>query len=280
MKLIVDAGGTKTRWRVVDGDGNTTTTITTAGINAVTTSVDEIKRIIIEELLPRLGLYDIMEIYYYGAGVIGPEQQEAIAAILKQNLGDVRVEVYSDLIGTARALCGHRPGIACILGTGSNSCYYDGKEIVANTSPLGYILGDEGGGASIGKAFLNALFKNRMPAEVMQLWKEEVGLSVPQVIENVYRRPGANTFLASLVPFVSRHIDNSEIEALVCDELHRFISNNVKGYSEITDCKELRFTGSIARVFEKQLGTVAHKTGYNIVQVVDDPLPLLVKYHK
>lgn len=279
MKLIADAGGTKTRWCMVEGDGNICKTVVTAGINAVTTSVDQIRRIVAEELMPQLAPVQASEVYYYGAGVIGPDQEAVITDILTNCLGPIKTDVHSDLLGTARALCGSAPGIACILGTGSNSCYYDGNKIVANTSPLGYILGDEGSGASIGKRFLNALFKNRLPSQIVDLWKKDCDLTLPQVIERVYRRPGANAFLASVVPFVSRHVDQPILAKLVDDEFSSFISNNIKIYGKITNCKNLFFTGSIARVFESQLREVTQNMGYKIEKIVDDPLPLLVIYH-
>ena len=192
----------------------------------------------------------------------------------------------SDLVGAARALCQHSRGIACILGTGANSCLYDGLRIVANTPALGYILGDEGSGAVLGIRFLNALFKGQLPDELRQEFVTETGLSLDAIIQRVYRQPLANRFLASLSPFIHRHIDLQQVEAMVIDHFRQFIRKNIQPYYDNPRLKEalpispeLHVTGSVGFHYQRQLAAAAALEGMRLGRVMGSPMEGLIGYH-
>ena len=203
--LIADSGSTKTDWLYVAPDG-THTELHTDGINPARDTRDYIYNVLYHQLLTQLpsqkeGVGALQAVYFYGAGCIEPFSQN-VESVIRELLPECSVEVESDLLGAARALCAHEPGIACILGTGSNSCLYDGKNIVMHTPPLGYILGDEGSGAMLGKTLLNGLYKGLLPEALMQDFSNTFKMSLPDIIGRVYRQPVPNTFLASFVPFI------------------------------------------------------------------------------
>ena len=204
MIVIADSGSTKTDWCL----GNTKTnsrTVRTGGINPFHQSVDEIKEVIASTLIPQLGdTTEFTTIYFYGAGCI-PEKTNIVKTALAQNFPKANILVESDLLGAAHALCGKTAGIACILGTGSNSCFYDGEKITANISPLGYILGDEGSGAVLGKRLVGDLLKHQLPDDLCQDFLKEYDLTPALILDKVYRQPLANRFLAGLTPFLFAH---------------------------------------------------------------------------
>ena len=214
MKLIADSGSTKTSWAVVDD--KEIKMIGTAGINPAVQSEDTIMCTLHEMVLmltegPR-------EIYFYGAGCRG-KASLFMEQCLRHAFPDADIVcVESDLLGAARALFGVEEGIACILGTGSNSCLYDGRQIVANTPALGFILGDEGGGAALGKRFLNAIFKGELPAEVRDAYLESTHLTLADIIRKVYREPMPNRFLASTSLFIGQHIEREDVRQLLADD--------------------------------------------------------------
>ena len=218
----------------------------------------------------------ISAIRFYGAGCT-PEKN----GIVKKALSDAfegtveDIEVYSDLLGAARGLCCKEEGVACILGTGSNSCLYDGEKIVQNTPALGYILGDEGGGAVLGRMFLNALLKGRLDNAVADAFFDEYGMNQAAIIERVYRQPLANRFLASFSKFISEYRDNPTVNVIVRENFANFLNNNVKPYN----CKKLNFTGSIAYHYAEILRDVAEQNGYEIGKITQSPLEGLAEYH-
>ena len=198
MILIADSGSTKTDWCI-----GSSFTIQTKGINPFHQSEEVIQQILTNELLPQMPEEVLIDaIYFYGAGCT-PEKSPIIQRTLSHCFPQCTIEVNSDLLGAARALCGKSPGIACILGTGSNSCFYDGQQITSNVSPLGYILGDEGSGAVLGKRLVGDCLKKQLPEHICHSFLDTFGLTPAQIIEKVYRQPQANRFLASLTPFLS-----------------------------------------------------------------------------
>lgn len=276
MILIADAGSTKTAWTLVDRSGHSVKTCRTSGINPTVMSPVAINRIISGELKPFLEGADLESIHYYGAGIIADKHRSIIAEAL--SLADApAVEIESDMLGAARSLLGHQPGIAGILGTGSNSCCYDGSHITANIPPLGYILGDEGSGAAIGKRFVSDLYKGLLPPGIVSLWERTVGLSMADVIERVYRQPGANTFLASLTPFIKQASVHESVNRLILDEFDRYFCRNIDRYQR--PGSPLGFIGSIALHFETQLTATARAHGYPKPAVCADPMPGLIDFH-
>lgn len=244
-------------------------------------SEEEIRLRIAEELLPELGTLaaSVDAVFFYGAGCISPEVCGNVSRALKANLPSAaNVEVYSDLLAAARALCGHQSGIACILGTGSNSCFYDGREIVANVSPLGFILGDEGSGAVLGKLFLGDMLKNQLPDDITQSFLKEYDLDLLGVIRRVYREPQPNRFLASVAPFLAKNISCPQIHGLVTGSFKAFFSRNIRQYDSYGSYP-VNFIGSIARVFRRQLIEAAEATGCTVGLTVKSPMQGLISYH-
>lgn len=274
MILIVDAGSTKTSWCMADGDRSDV--MRSSGINAATMSRDRMTDIVMTELMPWLAGRHVEAVYYYGAGVVGDVQRKSVTEVLAPVMA-AYVTVESDMLGAARSILGHDAGIACILGTGSNTCCYDGIKIVDNVPSLGYILGDEGSGASLGRRFAGDLFKRLLPSEAWTVWRERVGLDMAGVIDRVYRQPGANTFMGSLVPMIHDLMHISEVADMVEDEFERFFTRNVERYD--TECRRLGFVGSIAIHFGEVLRRVAIRHGYTIKAVSADPMDGLVRYH-
>lgn len=275
MILISDSGSTKTDWCVV-AEGTILHRFTTKGINPFFQTEEEIIRELEENLVPGLKHYPVSAVYFYGAGCAFPEKNEIVRRAINRFLS-VPVEVGSDLLAAARALCGKNAGIACILGTGSNSCQYDGKEIVKNISPLGFILGDEGSGAVLGKLFVGDLLKNQLPVLLKERFFTESGLTPALIMEKVYRQPFPNRFLASLTPFLLRNIEEASIRKLVCGSFEAFFERNVMQY----DYRDfpIHLLGSIAWYYQEQLKQVATELGLVLGTIVQSPMEGLIAYH-
>lgn len=276
MIIVADGGSTKIKWAIQEGPEEWNV-VTTSGINPLMLSAEEIEQRLRDELTPRLRQASVRKIIYYGAGCI-PSACRTMKQAIANATGIKEVTVGSDMLGAARALCGHNEGIACILGTGSNSCRFDGKEIVDSIPPLGYILGDEGSGASIGRRFISAIFKRRLPESVRKDFVESTGLDLPEIIDQVYRQKEANRFLASLVPFVKANVDDPAIELMVTDEFCRFLTINVAPYGAGAQIP-VNFTGSIAEVFKPQLVSALRRCGMTAGTITADPIIGLINYH-
>ena len=276
MKLIADSGATKTDWCI----GETLSdcrTIHTQGINPFHQSREHIGKVLEEELLPQIGkAEEISHIYFYGAGCT-PEKSLIVKDELLRLFKHAEIQVESDLLGAARSLCGKEPGIACILGTGSNSCEYDGEKIVSNISPLGYILGDEGSGAYLGKHIASDCLKMQAPEHIRNAFFKKTGLTPSEIIEKVYRQPQANRFLASLAPFLSEYRTDHYIYKLVTNCFSDFFSRNVMKYNY----QELKahFTGSIAWHFQDEIKESAFIMNIRTGKFIQSPIHGLAKYH-
>ena len=188
------------------------------------------------------------------------------------------IEVHSDLLASARALCGNEPGIACILGTGSNSCYYDGKEIVDNVSPLGYILGDEGSGAVLGKLLVGDVLKKQLPEPLCEKFLKEYDLDRLEIIRRVYREPFANRFLASLSPFLAKNIEEPAVHRLVLNAFKAFFVRNNTNYKNYKSLK-VNFVGSIAMYYRSVLEEAAASVDCTIGTIIKSPMEGLILYH-
>ena len=260
MILIADCGSTKIDWCVL-ADKKVEKQVFTLGMNAVMLTEEEMRGRISNELMPELGGLSakIDSVYFYGAGCISAEVCGNVASAIKANIPSAtKVEVYSDLLAAARALCGREPGIACIMGTGSNSCLYDGRGIAHNVSPLGYVLGDEGSGAVLGKLFLGDVLKNQLPADVAAKFLEEYNLDLLTIIRRVYREPLGNRFMASVTPFISKHIDVPQIHDMVLGSFKAFFRRNIMQYEGYSEHK-VNFIGSIAVYFRPVLEEAADR---------------------
>lgn len=274
--LIADSGSTKTDWLFIASDG-TKTELHTKGINPARDSRDIIYNVLSHELLTQLTDFtDLQSVFFYGAGCIEPFSK-SVRSVLEELLPECYIEVESDLLGAARALCGHKEGIACILGTGSNSCLYNGKDIVLHTPPLGYILGDEGSGTHLGKALVNGIFKGLFPHEMKEAFCSKFNLSMSDIIEHVYRQPAANTFLASLVPFIVEHREHPAIHDLLIEAFRMFIKRNIAVYGQ--EEMPINCVGGIAYQFEKELKEAIAMENMKTGIILRRPIDSIVQYH-
>ena len=279
MILIADCGSTKIDWCLLNND-KVEKQVFTLGVNAVMLTEEEMRQRFAEQLMPEMADYagKIDAVYFYGAGCIAPEVCGNVARAIRSNIPAPVIEVYTDLLAAARALCGRERGIACIMGTGSNSCLYDGTSIVANVSPLGFILGDEGSGAVLGRLFLGDVLKKQLPAEVCARFLDEYDLDLLTIIKRVYKEPQPNRFLASVTPFISRNIDVPQIHDMVLGSFRAFFRRNIKQYEAYRQLK-VNFIGSIAYYFRPVLEEAAAAEGCTVGDIVKSPMEGLIKYH-
>ena len=273
--LIADSGSTTTDWAVVSDTA--TLHIKTPGINPVHQDDTTIECTIAQGLLPQMNGITPTHIYFYGAGCVGGETNMRLDNILSRHFPDAHIAIASDLLGAARSLCGHHRGIAAILGTGANSCYYDGHDIVANIPPLGYILGDEGSGASLGKAFLRALLRKELGKELLDEFYTTFDTDYRKLITRIYREPAANRFLASLSPFIASHLDNDAVRTIVADTFASFIDNHIMRYDY--NNTRLHLTGSVAHYYRHIITEVARNKGIEIGTITRSPIEGLITYH-
>lgn len=276
MLIIADSGSTKTDWCIGNSKADCQI-VQTGGINPFHQSSDEIGQVISSTLVPQLGdTTGFTDIYFYGAGCI-PQKAGIVKQALLQSFPQAVAEVESDLLGAARALCNKSAGIACILGTGSNSCAYDGEKITANISPLGYILGDEGSGAVLGKRLVGDCLKHQLPEDLYRHFLREYELTPAMILDKVYRQPLANRFLASLTPFLSAHKHRQEIHALLVSCFTDFFRRNVMQYEY--QGMPVHFTGSIAYYFQEEVKEAALALDISIGNILKSPMEGLADYH-
>ena len=278
MILIADSGSTKTDWCVVE-NGQPIQQISTKGINPFFQSEEEISNEIATSLLPQLKTNALDAVYFYGAGCGFPDKIAMVHRAITKHLQIKReVEVNTDMLAVAHGLCQHEDGIACIMGTGSNSCYYDGKQIVSNVSPLGFILGDEGSGAVLGKLLVGDILKNQMTPELKEKFLKQFGLTPADIIDHVYRKPFPNRFLASLSPFLAQNIDEPCIHALVLGSFKSFLKRNVMQYENFRNSK-VHFIGSVAFYYKTILAEAAQEMNIQLGTIIKSPMEGLIKYH-
>ena len=286
MKLIADSGSTKTDWALISDQGDVLMTCNTQGINPIHQSDADILQILCDKLVLN---EQPQEVFFYGSGVT-EAMKPRMQSLLQQSFPEARVEVEGDMLGAARALFGEKPGIACILGTGANSCLYDGKNIVMNTPPLGYILGDEGSGTAIGKAFLRLILREPVMAAVKERFFAWAGMDYAGIIDRVYRQPLANRFLASISTFVGELLQGkADAKVGLTDEEYKllkemlvqvfrdFVSHILGSYSLAENA--VGFVGSIAFYFQKFILAAMEETGMKMGVIMRSPMEGLIRYH-
>lgn len=274
MKIIVDSGATKAGWTSLGPDG--AVCVYTAGLNLSTADATSVRRIV-RDAAEKLGRPEnVSGIYFYGAGIIAAPA--ALDAALSEAFPGARVEYASDLLGAARAVFGRRPGIACILGTGSNSCFYDGENVVRNLHPCGFILGDEGGGASLGKRFVADYLKEMLPAEVARDFGKKFEVDYMTVVRNVYKGEAPARYLASFAPYVLSWYGKDEaVSRIVEDNFRDFIRKFLLRYDIAGN--EVGVVGGFAVAAETVLRKVAEQEGVRIGKVMADPMPGLIDFY-
>lgn len=288
MKLIVDSGSTKAAWYVASSSFMGVE-FQTRGINPVRDDeasirgvVSEARSLIEAELLYGRasslgGDFHIGEVYFYGAGCL-PEFIAPLVKALEEFFPEASLSVENDLLGAARALFGNQEGIACILGTGSNSGLYDGRSILRQTPALGWILGDEGSGAVLGRLLVGDVLKRQLPSHLCEAFFQRFGLTQASIIERVYRQQLPNRFLASLVPFLSEHIDDCSIHDFVVREFRRFLCRNVAAYGRPD--LPVSFVGGVASQFSDLLRESVEAEGCRFGKVLRNPVQAMADYHR
>lgn len=280
MILIADSGSTKTDWRLID-DNKNIHQFATQGINPYFTSSDEISLIIQNELLSQIQFPLVgtpLSVFFYGAGCGSDSKKEIVRIALLKNFHRAFVEVYSDMLGAARSLCGANPGIAAILGTGANTCYYDGNNIIESTPSLGYVLGDEGSGAHIGKTFVQAFLNKEMPEALSNRFYERFNLGKEEMLDAIYKQPNPNRFLASFSKFIYQNLKEQFVVDLVANCFGQFFDKHICKYSKHKEVK-LSCVGSVAFYYSNILRAVAANKGVNIETIIETPIAGLTLYH-
>jgi len=276
MIVVADSGSTSTDWRIIDG-GNTHA-FRGNGINPIHMNGEQI----VGEL--KSGEFtsffkDIDEVYFYGAGIANESLKGIMRnAFEKVFIKAVGIHIEDDLIAASRALFKSGSGIACILGTGSNSCLYRDGQVVDRVPALGYILGDEGSGARLGINFINALLKRQLPDELSRKLIKEEGLSMDQVLENVYRKELPNRYLASITKIIHANLEYPEVKDMVLGSFRDFFTKNISRYEDFQDF-EIGFVGSIALYFKDLLEEVLNGQGLRNINILQAPIDELVDFH-
>jgi glucosamine kinase len=277
-KLIADSGSTKTDWRLIYPDGHIKQARTT-GINPYFQSKEEISLALQNELMPTLDTV-IGEVYYYGAGCSAPDKQAIIKEVLLESFPEATVAVNDDMLAAARALCGHEPGIACILGTGSNSCYFDGKEVTAQLNNLGFWLGDEGSGGHLGKLLIQAYLHNEMPGPLHAKFSKRYNAPTrDEMIEHLYRKPFPNRYAASFAKFLFDNRTDSYAYKMVYKAFDEFFERYVVKYDAYQQVP-VHFVGSIAFYHSNILRQVALDRNIMVKNILESPIAGLTLYHQ
>ena len=276
MILIADSGSTKAEW-VILSDQGITETIFTSGINPFYQDSRQIALQLQHEFTLDQKKFDA--IYFYGAGCINHDKEEIVKAALSQHFEARFIFVGSDLLAAAHSLCQDQPGIACILGTGSNSCYYNGSEIIDHVSPLGFILGDEGSGAVLGKKLISDILKNQLPQWLIRDFFENYQTTAAEIMENVYKQPFPSRYLSGYTRFLSNNIEVAEIENIVISGFRDFVTRNLMQYGQVK-FTPIHFTGSIAFHFETQLRKVFKEQKLFPGKIEQAPMSGLITYHQ
>ncbi len=276
MILVADSGSTKTEWKVIKDD-RPQESIFTGGINPYFLSENGIYHLLEKELSPHYRK-SFRKVFFYGTGCNTDAKNLVVRNAIGRFLAADEIFIGSDLLAAARSLCQNQPGIACIIGTGSNSCYYDGKQIAANVSPLGYILGDEGGGAVIGRKLLSAVLKKQVPQPVVDLFFNTYKITTAEILERVYMKPFPNRFLGQFARFISENTAIPELQEIIRTSFDEFIVRNILQYPEALTLP-VHFTGSIAFHFRPILEESLAKNNLRRGVITLSPMNELVKYH-
>ncbi len=274
--LIADSGATKAEWSLV-GAGKTKT-ITTQGISPYFLDTTQISELLKKELIPKIRGERIDEVFYYGTGCANPANARSVAKAIRSQLPQAKVDVTHDLLAAARALCGHEKGIACILGTGSNSCFYNGKKMVKNSPGLGYVLGDEGSGAYLGKKVLQYYLYGTFDEELRGRFDLTYMTNTTEILENVYKKPLPNRYLAGFAKFLAENRGHFMIENIIEDGLNDFFFNHLCKYREIWQMP-VNFVGGVAYGFRDVLQDLCNAYEFQLGIVLKKPMSGLIEYH-
>lgn len=277
VKLIADSGATKAEWCLLMNGKKKT--IFTQGISPYFLSTEQIGDLLKKELLPKIKNASINEVYYYGTGCANPANALSVKKAIRKLIPAKTIEVTHDLMAAARALCGREKGIACILGTGSNSCYYNGKKIVKNSPGLGYVLGDEGSGAFLGKKVIQYYLYGTFDEELKGRFEVTYRTNSVEILENVYKKPLPNRYLAGFTRFLAENRGHYMIENIIEDGLNDFFFIHLCKYRESWTLP-ISFAGGVAFGFKDVLQQLCDSYEFELGKVLKNPMEGLVAYHK
>ena len=276
MILLADSGSTKTQWCLIQ-EKTPIKEVFTNGINPFYQTEKEISEEIAQHLVPEIPVAEVLTVIFYGAGCAFPDKKEMVKHAIRNSFVHATIEVNNDLLAAARALFGKNAGISCILGTGSNSCLYDGEKIIENISPLGFILGDEGSGAAIGKKFIADLLKRQYPETLNNAFFKAYKITAAEIMEAVYKKPFPNRFLAQFTHFMHENQHEIHIREIVYHSFLEFFKRNIHQY----DYKKhtVSCMGSVAYYFEDILKQAATMSQIQLGTVIKGPMSGLIEYH-
>ena len=276
IKLICDSGSTKAEWCLLNGKSKKI--VTTQGLSPYFLTTQQIQQIIAKELMPKIKNIRIDEVFFYGTGCNNPENIKSVKKAISLVFTKAKVAVDHDLMGAAKALCGSNKGIACILGTGSNSCFYNGKKIVKNSPGLGYVLGDEGSGAYLGKKVIQYFLYKTFDEDLMDRFNGKYAINSVDILNHVYKQPLPNRYLASFVPFLIENRGHYMIENIIEDAFNDFFFNHIYKYRESWQMP-INFVGSVAFGFKDVLKEMCNAYELQLGIVIKKPMDGLIKYH-
>jgi glucosamine kinase len=278
MLLIADSGSTKTDWRIVNEDGSQITSVITEGLNPYFLSKEKIVSTIREKVIPVTT--DVEKVFFYGAGCGLPAKADLVKEALDDTVAArAPAEVSGDILGAARSLLQGEEGIACILGTGANSCIYDGREIKNVMPSLGYMFSDWGSGTVMSKDLIALLLQEKLPSTIQEDFHNTYRLGRLEILDHIYNKPLPNRFLASFTPFLLKYAEVSECKEIILGNFRKFFFYYVLRYPSAKNSIRVSFTGSIAYRFQSYLLQVANEMGIAVGDIVQHPMDGLVKYH-
>jgi N-acetylglucosamine kinase-like BadF-type ATPase len=274
--LIADSGATKAEWCLLYNGKKKT--LFTQGISPYFLSTDQISQLVANELKSNLNKVEVTEIDYYGTGCASAENAKSVKQALKKVFSHAVIEVNTDLMAAARAVCGHEKGLACILGTGSNSCYYNGKKIVKNSPGIGYVLGDEGSGAYLGRKVIQYYLYNTFDEDLRSRFDARFVTNAVEILDNVYKQPLPNRYLAGFTMFLAENRGHYMIENILEDGINDFFFQHLCKYAEIWKYP-VHFVGSVAFGFKDIIEQLCQSYEFELGVVLKNPMPGLVNYH-
>ncbi len=278
MFVVADMGSTKTDWSFVD-ESKKVTLIKTQGFNPYFYSTEDIKNILRPAFLGKdLPLTVADKLYFYGSGCSSDEKCAIVKNALVEFFPNAEIFITHDLLGSARALCGKNKGVACILGTGSNSCLYDGENIVANVPSLGFLLGDEGGGSDMGRELIKYYTYGELPKDLEQKFEEEFKMNRKLLLKEVYETKHTNVYCATYSRFVAEHKENPVMQQLIDERLDQFFKRHVSKYENYQELP-INFIGSTAYYYANTLRKVAIRYGTRVGIIIQNPMEKLIAFH-
>ncbi|MEY4216841.1 MAG: hypothetical protein RLZZ68_1297 [Bacteroidota bacterium] len=277
MIFIVESGSTKSDWVLLDGKNNQSF-YSTMGFNPYFHSSELIEQELKKNSPMMLVAFEITEVFFYGAGCSSDKMNDIVKKGLSKVFPNALVHVDHDLVACAYSTYLGRPGISCIIGTGSNSCYFDGKDVTEVVPALGYILGDEGSGSYFGKKLLASYLYHKLPTHLAADFEEMYGLDKEAIVDKVYREPNANVFIASFMPFIAKHSDEPYFQTMIEAGFKHFMEVHVCCYSNYKSV-DIHFVGSLAGIFRAALDRAAASLGIAVTSVIRKPVEGLVNYH-